>query len=209
MRELEESGAAVALLGEVTGGQLREAVGPLVDDLERRATMAAAVRAHGRRGKARGRDPFRSGPVTARPAVGYVEHGASFNEHTALVERSVVLAHLGGHVPVARVEAEFVLVLRTAEGPEGGENGGGHGKYRVRPLQHVQADLLGAVGSEVVAQPPRGVDLGGMGRQVLLRAAGPGPLGVPLLLVPESVRAGRGDEPVGSPPGLRAFTSGT
>ncbi|WP_234421965.1 hypothetical protein [Streptomyces sp. CB00316] len=28
MRELEESGAAVALLGEVTGGQLREAVGP-------------------------------------------------------------------------------------------------------------------------------------------------------------------------------------
>lgn len=47
-RHLEESGAAVALLGEVTGGHLREAVGPLLDDPERRATMAAAARAHGR-----------------------------------------------------------------------------------------------------------------------------------------------------------------
>lgn len=47
-RHLEESGAAVALLGEVTGGHLREAVGPLLDDRERRATMAAAARAHGR-----------------------------------------------------------------------------------------------------------------------------------------------------------------
>ncbi len=47
-RHLEESGAAVALLGEVTGGRLREAVGPLLDDPERRATMAAAAGAHGR-----------------------------------------------------------------------------------------------------------------------------------------------------------------
>ncbi len=47
-RHLEESGAAVALLGDVTGGHLREAVGPLLDDPARREAMAAAARAHGR-----------------------------------------------------------------------------------------------------------------------------------------------------------------
>ncbi|MCW5251632.1 UDP-N-acetylglucosamine--N-acetylmuramyl-(pentapeptide) pyrophosphoryl-undecaprenol N-acetylglucosamine transferase [Streptomyces sp. SHP 1-2] len=47
-RHLEKSGAAVALLGEVTGGRLRAAVGPLLDDPERRAGMAAAAGAHGR-----------------------------------------------------------------------------------------------------------------------------------------------------------------
>lgn len=47
-RHLEESGAAVALLGDVTGGRLREAVGPLLGDPGRREAMAAAARAHGR-----------------------------------------------------------------------------------------------------------------------------------------------------------------
>ncbi|MCL6287426.1 UDP-N-acetylglucosamine--N-acetylmuramyl-(pentapeptide) pyrophosphoryl-undecaprenol N-acetylglucosamine transferase [Streptomyces sp. 43Y-GA-1] len=47
-RHLEESGAAVALLGEISGGRLREAVGPLLDDPERRGAMAAAAGAHGR-----------------------------------------------------------------------------------------------------------------------------------------------------------------
>jgi UDP-N-acetylglucosamine--N-acetylmuramyl-(pentapeptide) pyrophosphoryl-undecaprenol N-acetylglucosamine transferase len=47
-RHLEESGAAVALLGEVTGEHLREAVGPLLDDPARREAMAAAAKAHGR-----------------------------------------------------------------------------------------------------------------------------------------------------------------
>lgn len=47
-RHLEESGATVALLGEVTGGHLREAVGPLLDDPASREAMAAAARAHGR-----------------------------------------------------------------------------------------------------------------------------------------------------------------
>ncbi len=42
-RHLEESGAAVALLGEVTGGQLREAVGPLLDDPEGREAMTSAA----------------------------------------------------------------------------------------------------------------------------------------------------------------------
>ncbi|MFJ4436991.1 UDP-N-acetylglucosamine--N-acetylmuramyl-(pentapeptide) pyrophosphoryl-undecaprenol N-acetylglucosamine transferase [Streptomyces sp. NPDC088923] len=47
-RHLEESGAAVALEGEVTGERLREAVGPLLDDPSRREAMAAAARAQGR-----------------------------------------------------------------------------------------------------------------------------------------------------------------
>ncbi|MDX2404944.1 UDP-N-acetylglucosamine--N-acetylmuramyl-(pentapeptide) pyrophosphoryl-undecaprenol N-acetylglucosamine transferase [Streptomyces microflavus] len=47
-RHLEESGAAVALVGDVTGGHLREAVGPLLGDPARREAMAAAARAHGR-----------------------------------------------------------------------------------------------------------------------------------------------------------------
>ncbi|RLV69055.1 UDP-diphospho-muramoylpentapeptide beta-N-acetylglucosaminyltransferase [Streptomyces sp. CBMAI 2042] len=47
-RHLEESGAAVALLGDVDGGHMREAVGPLLDDPARREAMAAAARAHGR-----------------------------------------------------------------------------------------------------------------------------------------------------------------
>ncbi|PKV82613.1 glycosyltransferase [Streptomyces sp. TLI_146] len=45
---LEESGAAVALLGEVTGRHLRDAVGPLLEDPVRRKAMAAAARSHGR-----------------------------------------------------------------------------------------------------------------------------------------------------------------
>lgn len=47
-RHLEESGAAVALLGDVTADRLREAVGPLLGDSSRREVMAAAARAHGR-----------------------------------------------------------------------------------------------------------------------------------------------------------------
>ncbi|MGA5635044.1 UDP-N-acetylglucosamine--N-acetylmuramyl-(pentapeptide) pyrophosphoryl-undecaprenol N-acetylglucosamine transferase [Streptomyces lydicamycinicus] len=47
-RYLEEAGAAVALLGEVTAEQLREAVGPLLMDPARRDAMAAAARSHGR-----------------------------------------------------------------------------------------------------------------------------------------------------------------
>ncbi|MCA1218295.1 UDP-N-acetylglucosamine--N-acetylmuramyl-(pentapeptide) pyrophosphoryl-undecaprenol N-acetylglucosamine transferase [Streptomyces sp. 8L] len=47
-RHLEESGAALALVGEVTGDRLREAVGPLLEDPARRAAMAKAARAHGR-----------------------------------------------------------------------------------------------------------------------------------------------------------------
>ncbi|SEF03603.1 UDP-N-acetylglucosamine-N-acetylmuramylpentapeptide N-acetylglucosamine transferase [Streptomyces sp. 2112.3] len=47
-RHLEESGAAVALLGDVTGGHLRKAVGPLLDDPARRDAMAYAARGHGR-----------------------------------------------------------------------------------------------------------------------------------------------------------------
>ncbi|MFH8553677.1 UDP-N-acetylglucosamine--N-acetylmuramyl-(pentapeptide) pyrophosphoryl-undecaprenol N-acetylglucosamine transferase [Streptomyces celluloflavus] len=47
-RHLEESGAAVALVGEVTGERLRGAVGPLLEDPGRRGAMAAAARAQGR-----------------------------------------------------------------------------------------------------------------------------------------------------------------
>ncbi|MEW2546650.1 UDP-N-acetylglucosamine--N-acetylmuramyl-(pentapeptide) pyrophosphoryl-undecaprenol N-acetylglucosamine transferase [Streptomyces sp. NPDC047002] len=47
-RHLQESGAAVALLGDVAGGHLREAVGPLLEDPVRREAMAAAAKAHGR-----------------------------------------------------------------------------------------------------------------------------------------------------------------
>ncbi|MFJ6568218.1 UDP-N-acetylglucosamine--N-acetylmuramyl-(pentapeptide) pyrophosphoryl-undecaprenol N-acetylglucosamine transferase [Streptomyces sp. NPDC091292] len=47
-RHLAASGAAVALLGEVTGGDLRDAVGPLLEDSARREAMARAARAHGR-----------------------------------------------------------------------------------------------------------------------------------------------------------------
>ncbi|MGP3990158.1 UDP-N-acetylglucosamine--N-acetylmuramyl-(pentapeptide) pyrophosphoryl-undecaprenol N-acetylglucosamine transferase [Streptomyces sp. 3N207] len=47
-RHLEEAGAAVALLGDVTEGRLRDAVGPLLTDPARRAGMADAARAHGR-----------------------------------------------------------------------------------------------------------------------------------------------------------------
>jgi UDP-N-acetylglucosamine--N-acetylmuramyl-(pentapeptide) pyrophosphoryl-undecaprenol N-acetylglucosamine transferase len=47
-RHLEEAGAAVALLGEVTEDSLREAVGPLLSDPERRRLMAEQARTHGR-----------------------------------------------------------------------------------------------------------------------------------------------------------------
>ncbi|WP_431999294.1 UDP-N-acetylglucosamine--N-acetylmuramyl-(pentapeptide) pyrophosphoryl-undecaprenol N-acetylglucosamine transferase [Streptomyces sioyaensis] len=47
-RHLAEAGAAVALLGEVTVDQLREAVDPLLMEPARRDAMAAAARAHGR-----------------------------------------------------------------------------------------------------------------------------------------------------------------
>ncbi|GHF54008.1 UDP-N-acetylglucosamine--N-acetylmuramyl-(pentapeptide) pyrophosphoryl-undecaprenol N-acetylglucosamine transferase [Streptomyces mashuensis] len=47
-RHLEEAGAAVALLGEVTVGRLRDAVGPLLADPARRDAMAERARAHGR-----------------------------------------------------------------------------------------------------------------------------------------------------------------
>ncbi len=47
-RHLEEAGAAVAIVGEVTADRLRSAVGPLLTDPERRAAMALAARAHGR-----------------------------------------------------------------------------------------------------------------------------------------------------------------
>ncbi|PLW66593.1 UDP-N-acetylglucosamine--N-acetylmuramyl-(pentapeptide) pyrophosphoryl-undecaprenol N-acetylglucosamine transferase [Streptomyces sp. SCUT-3] len=47
-RHLEESGAAVALLGEVTADTLRDAVGPLLTDPARRGVMAERARAHGR-----------------------------------------------------------------------------------------------------------------------------------------------------------------
>jgi UDP-N-acetylglucosamine--N-acetylmuramyl-(pentapeptide) pyrophosphoryl-undecaprenol N-acetylglucosamine transferase len=47
-RHLEESGAAVALLGEVTPDRLREAAGPLLTDPARRTMMAERARAHGR-----------------------------------------------------------------------------------------------------------------------------------------------------------------
>jgi len=47
-RHLEDSGAAVALLGEVTADRLRDAVGPLLADPVRREEMARRARAHGR-----------------------------------------------------------------------------------------------------------------------------------------------------------------
>jgi UDP-N-acetylglucosamine--N-acetylmuramyl-(pentapeptide) pyrophosphoryl-undecaprenol N-acetylglucosamine transferase len=47
-RHLEDAGAAVALLGEVTVGSLRDAVGPLLTDPARREAMAERARAHGR-----------------------------------------------------------------------------------------------------------------------------------------------------------------
>ncbi|MGX1488090.1 UDP-N-acetylglucosamine--N-acetylmuramyl-(pentapeptide) pyrophosphoryl-undecaprenol N-acetylglucosamine transferase [Streptomyces tendae] len=47
-RHLHEGGAAVALLGDVTGEGLRDAVGPLLADPARRAEMARRARAHGR-----------------------------------------------------------------------------------------------------------------------------------------------------------------
>ncbi|MFF1320719.1 glycosyltransferase [Streptomyces chartreusis] len=47
-RHLEEAGAAVALLGDVTADRLRDAVGPLLADPARREEMAQRARAHGR-----------------------------------------------------------------------------------------------------------------------------------------------------------------
>lgn len=47
-RHLEEAGAAVALLGDVTADRLRDAVGPLLADPVRREAMAERARAHGR-----------------------------------------------------------------------------------------------------------------------------------------------------------------
>ncbi|GAA2720469.1 undecaprenyldiphospho-muramoylpentapeptide beta-N-acetylglucosaminyltransferase [Streptomyces luteosporeus] len=47
-RHLEEAGAAVALLGEVTVGRLRDAVGPLLADPACREAMAERARAQGR-----------------------------------------------------------------------------------------------------------------------------------------------------------------
>ncbi|MFI9781373.1 UDP-N-acetylglucosamine--N-acetylmuramyl-(pentapeptide) pyrophosphoryl-undecaprenol N-acetylglucosamine transferase [Streptomyces sp. NPDC051956] len=47
-RHLEEAGAAVALVGEVSADRLTDALGPLLTDPERRAAMAQAAREHGR-----------------------------------------------------------------------------------------------------------------------------------------------------------------
>ncbi|MFE9867784.1 glycosyltransferase [Streptomyces sp. NPDC005506] len=47
-RHLEEAGAAVALLGEVTEASLRDALGPLLTDPHRRVAMGERARAHGR-----------------------------------------------------------------------------------------------------------------------------------------------------------------
>lgn len=47
-RHLADAGAAVALTGEVSPGQLRDAVAPLLTDPGRRAAMADRARAHGR-----------------------------------------------------------------------------------------------------------------------------------------------------------------
>ncbi|KOG29360.1 UDP-N-acetylglucosamine--N-acetylmuramyl-(pentapeptide) pyrophosphoryl-undecaprenol N-acetylglucosamine transferase [Streptomyces resistomycificus] len=47
-RHLEEAGAAVALLGEVTADHLRDAIGPLLSDPARRDEMAERARAYGR-----------------------------------------------------------------------------------------------------------------------------------------------------------------
>lgn len=47
-RHLEEAGAAVALLGDVTADRLKDAVGPLLSDPARREAMAQRAREHGR-----------------------------------------------------------------------------------------------------------------------------------------------------------------
>lgn len=47
-RHLEEAGASVALLGDVTEDQLRGAIGPLLTDPALRETMAERARTHGR-----------------------------------------------------------------------------------------------------------------------------------------------------------------
>ncbi|MCL7496859.1 UDP-N-acetylglucosamine--N-acetylmuramyl-(pentapeptide) pyrophosphoryl-undecaprenol N-acetylglucosamine transferase [Streptomyces sp. MCA2] len=47
-RHLEETGAAVALLGNVTAERLQDALGPLLTDPARRAAMAERAREHGR-----------------------------------------------------------------------------------------------------------------------------------------------------------------
>ncbi|GAA2657266.1 UDP-N-acetylglucosamine--N-acetylmuramyl-(pentapeptide) pyrophosphoryl-undecaprenol N-acetylglucosamine transferase [Streptomyces lunalinharesii] len=47
-RHLEQAGAALALLGDVTAGRLKDALGPLLADPALRATMAERARAHGR-----------------------------------------------------------------------------------------------------------------------------------------------------------------
>ncbi|MGW1374391.1 UDP-N-acetylglucosamine--N-acetylmuramyl-(pentapeptide) pyrophosphoryl-undecaprenol N-acetylglucosamine transferase [Streptomyces sp. NPDC002446] len=47
-RHLEDAGAAVALLGDVTADSLRDAVEPLLTDPARRNVMAERARAHGR-----------------------------------------------------------------------------------------------------------------------------------------------------------------
>ncbi|REK89219.1 UDP-N-acetylglucosamine--N-acetylmuramyl-(pentapeptide) pyrophosphoryl-undecaprenol N-acetylglucosamine transferase [Streptomyces inhibens] len=47
-RHLEETGAAVALLGDVTAERLQDALSPLLTDPARRAAMAERARVHGR-----------------------------------------------------------------------------------------------------------------------------------------------------------------
>jgi UDP-N-acetylglucosamine--N-acetylmuramyl-(pentapeptide) pyrophosphoryl-undecaprenol N-acetylglucosamine transferase len=47
-RHLQESGAAVALEGEVSGDRMRDVLGPLLDDVRLRQAMAERARAHGR-----------------------------------------------------------------------------------------------------------------------------------------------------------------
>jgi UDP-N-acetylglucosamine--N-acetylmuramyl-(pentapeptide) pyrophosphoryl-undecaprenol N-acetylglucosamine transferase len=47
-RHLQEAGAALALLGDLSGERLRDAAGPLLADPARRAEMARRARAHGR-----------------------------------------------------------------------------------------------------------------------------------------------------------------
>ncbi len=47
-RHLQDAGAAVALLGEVSPASLEAAVGPLLTDGGRRASVAERARAHGR-----------------------------------------------------------------------------------------------------------------------------------------------------------------
>jgi UDP-N-acetylglucosamine--N-acetylmuramyl-(pentapeptide) pyrophosphoryl-undecaprenol N-acetylglucosamine transferase len=47
-RHLQDAGAAVALIGEVTADRLREAAGPLLNDPQTRAVMAERARTHGK-----------------------------------------------------------------------------------------------------------------------------------------------------------------